>query len=80
MKMVDNARTVCKHISTKALALAATVQTGWLAYPDSMKADLPPSVAHGVATVVAIVIGIGLVAKFIQQDSLAKDEETKDTP
>lgn len=72
MKIVDNAKACWKHYSTIALAMAGSLQGAWLAIPDTIKSDLPPTVGHVVAWIVFGVAVGGLGGKFVDQ--------TKDKP
>lgn len=67
MKLVEDCKGVWRHYSTIALGMAAGLQGMWAQLPDSIKADLPPTVGQAVAWITFTVAVGGLAGKFIAQ-------------
>jgi len=67
MRLVDDCKAVWKHYSTIALMMAGGLQGMWAQLPDTVRADLPPSVGQAVAWITFAVAMGGLAGKFIAQ-------------
>lgn len=67
MKLIEDCKGAWSHYSTKALALAGSLQGAWLSIPDSIKDDLPKTVGQVVAWIVFVVAALGLGGKFVDQ-------------
>lgn len=75
MKLVADWKIAHKWLSVRIAALAAGLQTGWLALPDAIKADLSPAVGKAVSYTVAILAAAVILGRVIDQGST---EETKE--
>ena len=67
MNFIQNPKAALKHYSTKALALAGSVQLIWAGIPIADKALLPLTIHQWVAYVTAAVAVAGFFGKFIDQ-------------
>jgi hypothetical protein len=68
MKIVADAKSRWKHYSTQALALGASIQGAWIAFPDDLKlATFGAGATEWVGKATAVILLWGLVGKFIDQ-------------
>ena len=75
MNLVEDWKDCWRWFSTRAMVIAAALQTGWMQIPENFKADVPPSFVHWLT--VAILVA-GVVGRVVKQKGSVADEPLND--